>query len=304
MKITHKSFSETINDSISEGVAKIIDSLDMEYEDLSNEENISAISKICEISDGDLKKSGKHRAHEWEHGWSENRDLLKEKMSFDSVLPKYFGKFPYLRFGKKLIKQKSIGLEYKMLCSLEYHYFSKYLLSCKNIFEFGCGTGHNLFRARQLNPSANLTGLDWASSSQDILNELNKNEVLKCNSHKFDFYDPDYKVDIPEETGIYTIAALEQIGTSHENFLQYILSKKPKVCLHVEPIVELLDPAAYLLDDQCVKYCEKRNYLKGFLPRLRELEKEGKVEIIEAKRTNVGSFLIEGYSVVVWRPTV
>lgn len=302
MKITHKDFEKVIVDSVSSRVADIINSLDMRYDELTDFEKKDAFSKIKEISENDLKKSGKHRVLEWESGWMENRNLLKENQTFESVLPKYFGKFPYLRFDGRLVKQISKDLEYNMLCSLEYHYFEKYLSDAKNILEFGCGTGHNLFRARRINDHANLTGLDWAESSQQILNELNASNILKCDSRKFDFFEPDYSFCLKEESAIYTIAALEQIGSSHDSFISYILANKPKVCLHIEPIIELLSPQESFLDEQCVLYCKKRNYLQGFLPKLRELENDGKIEILETKRTNIGSFLIEGYSVIAWRP--
>ena len=46
---------------------------------------------------------------------------------------------------------------------------------------------------------------------------------------------------------------------------------------------ELLD-STKLLDKLCIKYSEKRNYLKGYLPYLEQLESEGKIEIILKKR--------------------
>jgi hypothetical protein len=49
-------------------------------------------------------------------------------------------------------------------------------------------------------------------------------------------------------------------------------------------------------------YHRKRGYLSGFLPRLKSLEAEGRITILEAKRMFFGSLYHEGYSFVVWRP--
>ena len=56
-----------------------------------------------------------------------------------------------------------------------------------------------------------------------------------------------------------------------------------------------------LFDYVAAAYLRKRGYLQGFLPRLRELEREGVIEILQVQRT-FGSLYHDGYSFVVWRP--
>lgn len=94
----------------------------------------------------------------------------------------------------------------------------------------------------------------------------------------------------------------EKIGARWDKFIQYILRNRPKLCIHIEPVAELLD-SGKLIDYLSIEYFKKRNYLEGFLNGLRQLEKEGKVRIHRAQRTYIGSLYIEGYSVVVWSPT-
>jgi hypothetical protein len=59
-----------------------------------------------------------------------------------------------------------------------------------------------------------------------------------------------------------------------------------------------------LVDHLSIQYFKKRNYLDGFLDGLRKLETEGKVNIIDTKRSHIGSLFIEGYSIIVWEPLI
>ena len=56
-----------------------------------------------------------------------------------------------------------------------------------------------------------------------------------------------------------------------------------------------------LVDQLCVLYTKKRNYLKGYLSYLEQLEQEGKIEIILKKRLFGGSLYLEGYPTVIWK---
>ena len=106
-----------------------------------------------------------------------------------------------------------------------------------------------------------------------------------------------------EKSGVYTFAALEQTGENHLDFIHYLIENKPSICLHIEPIAELLSPDQNLLDYLSVEYFKKRNYLSNFYNNLKTLEKDGMIEIIFSSRSGIGSFYVDGYSVVVWRPT-
>ena len=69
----------------------------------------------------------------------------------------------------------------------------------------------------------------------------------------------------------------------------------------MEPIEDLYDEDN-LADYLALRYHRKRGYLSGFLPRLRTLETEGKIRILEIRRMFFGSLYHEGYSFVVWKP--
>jgi hypothetical protein len=117
----------------------------------------------------------------------------------------------------------------------------------------------------------------------------------------FDFFKPDHSFKLDKNGAVITISALEQTGIKFNRFVNYLLKNKPEICIHIEPIYELLDDNN-LMDFLSIKYIQKRNYLWGFLDHLRKLESKGKIKIIKAQRTYIGSLFVDGYSVIVWRP--
>jgi hypothetical protein len=146
--------------------------------------------------------------------------------------------------------------------------------------------------------------LDWAASSQKIIRRLARNGVDRnIFAHRFDFFDPDNSFNLEKNSIVYTSASIEQTGTQYKRFLEYLLRQRPALCIHIEPIAELLDEN-HLLDYLSIQYFKKRKYLSGYLDHLRKLEKQGQIKIHRAQRTYIGSLFIEGYSVIVWSPAM
>ncbi len=160
--------------------------------------------------------------------------------------------------------------------------------------EFGCGTGHNLWRIKEVNKNATLVGCDWTKSSNKIV------EAQGFIGINFDFFKPN-TFNMLENAGVYTVAALEQVGTKFKPFVNYLLKSKPSVVVHIEPMPEYLD-STKLIDYLSIQYMHKRQYLRGFPDYLEKLEKDGKIEILEKRRSGIGSLFIDGYSIIVWRP--
>jgi hypothetical protein len=275
----------------------------LSYRMLSKQGQDTEIIKIIELlKNKELVRAGRDREGQWKDGWAENLEEFKQTKNIESLVPKYFGKIPIVRLNQKFIQPITDNFEYKMLCLLQYWLFDKYLRDVDHIYEFGCGTGHNLLRAAEINPTAILGGFDWAESSQEILSLLYKQYANVRHWGRLDFFEPDYNIQIEKNSAVYTVAALEQVGDKHHEFIQFLLDKKPSICLHIEPIAELLEPDSNVLDYLSVQYFKKRNYLNGFLDSLHRLREEGKIEILREQRSGIGSYFIDGYSVVVWRP--
>lgn len=259
----------------------------MKYKLLNKKEEEETIIKILDtILDPSLPFSGKHRLSQWEKGWGENAKT-------GDITPKYFGKYKVNRLNGKFVWGLSENYEQEMLYTLVDSLAKKYLTNCVNVCEFGCGTGHNLHRIKKLIPKVNPIGLDWAKSSQKILAQYD------MEGHNFDFFNPHF--NMPRDSGVITVAALEQTGRQYKRFVSYLLKKKPQVVVHIEPIPELLDPTK-LIDYLSIAYMKKRHYLEGYLDHLRGLENQGKIKIIEARRSGIGSMFLDGYSIIVWKP--
>lgn len=302
--LTDKDFENAFQEKLSPYVIDQINKYCFEYEDFSSAEYEKLLIKIIDVLlDPEVPQSGTHRLPQWEDGWAENlQALTKSPGDVEQIVPKYFSKYGAVRWQGKLIKPKSEKFEFYTLAIILDWLFEKYCRDTFDIYEFGCGTGHNLLRIRRLNSHAKLWGLDWASSSQQILMQLNESSVdKKIFGHRFDYFNPDYGFNLAEGGIIYTVASLEQVGGHWQPFLDYILQQRPSLCIHIEPVAELLDENI-LLDNLSCKYFRKRNYLNGFLTQLRALEKAGKITIQKAQRTGIGSLFIEGYSVIVWHP--
>ena len=303
--LTFKDFEDLFKENLSDFVREKICEYSLEYFDITNTERDTCIKKIiAALIDKNLVKAGEHRFAQWEVGWKENLKNLIESQDIDSIIPNYFGKYDYVRINRKFVKPASKDFEYRTLCVIVDWLFDKHIREVDAIYEFGCGTGYHLLNARKVNPTATLWGIDWTPASQEIIKQIaSKGVISRLFSHRFDYFNPDMDFSLDKNSAVYTVASLEQIGSKFKKFVNYLIKNKPKLCIHVEPISELLDENN-LIDYLSIEYFKKRNYLSGFLTYLRKLESNGEIKIIRAQRTFVGSLFIEGYSVVVWTPCI
>ena len=176
-----------------------------------------------------------------------------------------------------------------------------YLKDFDSLYEFGCGSGFNLGALALKFPDKNLMGFDWAEPAVDILKLMAEKRGFKLNGKRFDFFNPDYSVKVPSNTAALTFCAFEQIGPRHDAMLEYILKQKPAMVVQMEPTLDYYD-AANPVDDLAIRYHTARKYLMGYLPALKKLADEKRIEIIKTKRIGFGSLYHECYSLHVWRP--
>ncbi len=179
--------------------------------------------------------------------------------------------------------------------------FKKYFGGVHAIYDFGCGTGFNLKALAELYPEKELHGLDFVPSSRDLVNEIAKEYRFHLTGHLFDMRAPDERVTMKENSLAMHFGAVEQLASDIEPLFGYFLKNKPALVVALEPTVELYD-MENLPDYLAAKFHRKRGYTEGYLPKLRTLEAEKKIEIIKVKRTNFGSLFMEGFSFMIWRP--
>jgi len=278
--------------------------LDFTFRSLTSFEKDESLVRILGILLSELPRAGVNRNEDWESGWGQILLDFERKSDETALIPQYFNKFNSVRWRQKLVAPVNKNMESWMLGFILDWISDEFLGDFSTIYEFGAGTGHNLLRFRKRHDLTTLWGLDWTKSSQEIIQQIaTRRADPNIRASCFDYFNPDETFQLADSCAVVTVASLEQIGTGFEPFLNYLMKNGPSLVIHVEPIGELLDQNN-LMDYLSLEYFKKRNYLSGYLTRLRELESRQKIEIIMAQRSYMGSFLIDGYSIVVWRPVV
>ena len=278
-------------------IANRIELRKFDYRLFTPNETDLEIDRILDHIRSGLIPSGPKRINDWEKGWLENLEIYREDQFIDSLIPKYFGKDPILRFKNNLIFSENYDLELNFFATLMDYVSIRYLKSFEHVYEFGCGTFHNLIRIRSLFEKAILTGLDWTTSSNQIGQKLFGE--YQISNYKFDFYNPDFNLKVSDNSCALTVAALEQVGTKSKKFIDYLLLSNFRRVIHVEPVIELLN-SKDRLEATSIKYAQERNYLQGLLPYLEKKEAEGKLKILTAEKSHIGSHYLDGYQIIVW----
>jgi hypothetical protein len=276
----------------------------LSYQRFEQAERDMLLLQVLErIESEKLAIAGERRKGDWEDGWQQNLDeFIESKYDLKMLIPKYFKKNVPFRLFKDYALGKDKNFVYNMTDLFRTWIFRKYLADSDFVYEFGCGTGHNLVCLAQMFPSKRLFGFDWARSSQEILKLIADHFEWDLRGYNFDFFHPSVAIDIAPQSAFFTLGALEQVGPRHQPFLDFVLEKKPKICVNVECLHELYDQDC-LTDYVALKYHKKRNYLDGYVTKLKELETQKKVEIIKIHRQTFGNLYDDPHSYIVWRPT-
>ena len=235
----------------------------------------------------------------WEKGWNENLIDIKTTKDLRCLIPKYTNRDSICRLNGKYIKTENPFFESQLFDIMRHYIFMEYFSDCSNIFEFGCGSGQNIVAMAELYPEKQIYGLDWTEASVDIMNHLGETYNLKVEGHLFDVCSPDYNIEIPENSGVTTIGCLEQIHTDYREFVDYLIYNRPKIVVHIEPILEFYDDTN-LTDYLAIKYHKQKNYLNGYYTYLKELESNGEIRIIKTHNSVFGNIFNNPWSQIIW----
>jgi hypothetical protein len=291
-------------DEIPDRCKEVLKNSDFRYRIVTGAEREDIFLRVLKTIHSDsLKVSGPHRKQDWEKGWSENLENYRASNSdLTQLIPKFVKKKEVIRFRGNYIMPEDPNFETNFVTFMRYFLFSKYFPGISSIYEFGCGTGLNLVAAAELFPDKELYGLDWSQASCDIVYELAKTQHLNLKSVLFDMFSPDDNIKLNSTSAVFTIGAMEQLGTNFKSFVDFILSRRPAVIINIETHYELHDNNS-LFDYVATLFLEKRNYLRGYIEYLRQLEQNGKIDILETRKT-IGPLYHEGYAYTVWKPKV
>ena len=237
----------------------------------------------------------------WENGWMENLVEFRDNLDTECLGPKYFHSGLPIRFRKGFIKSDNPKFQITIDLLVKRCLFELYGTPYQNIYEFGCGTGYNQVVLHEMFPDKELYGFDLTNSAVEILKLLREKLGYRVTGKTFDFTKPDKSIKVPENSVVFTFAALEQIGEKNQAFIDYLLEQDVDTVVHLEPIVEVYDDNN-LLDYLAKWFHTKRHYLSGLLPYLEQLETDSKIELEKVQRLHLGNHNHEGYTLIVWHP--
>ena len=235
----------------------------------------------------------------WDRGWAENLAALRNG-EVDALVPKYIRAGEPLRLLGDFVQPVDPAFHLNWYRVLRDWFFRTYLAGFGEVYEFGCGSGHNLEAALAMFPQASVFGMDWSQPAVDIVYELGRRH-RRVAGFKFDFFAPDESFEFGKNAVVLTAGALEQTADRWGPFLDFLLRKKPARVCHLEPVLEWYDPDS-LIDYTAIAAHRQRRYWSGFFGRLEELERDGRVRILRQHRTRFGGLVVEGYSQIVWEP--
>ena len=242
--------------------------------------------------------SGPKYLPNWEKGWAENRRLYELQRHLSSLIPAYIHKNKIFRFGGQFFTSPNPLFEAHLARVILGHYVQKYLSNATTIVEVGSGSCHYAYWLADRYPEKLVFALDWSEEANRIA-RLVSEDLANFRGFQFDMFSPRPHNFGPSSNALVTVGALEHIGTNFSPLLDWIQSSNFDVIVHLEPILELYDEHN-LVDFLSVQYLLKRNWLRGYLPRLEHLEELGEIEILE-KRRIFGSTFHETYTALVWR---
>jgi SAM-dependent methyltransferase len=247
-------------------------------------------------------KVGAHREQVWENCWSDTKNaFLNAKSDLNALDPVFMGAHPIMRLHGDYARPDDPKFETHWFRVMRRWLFARYLTGEAKAFEFGCGSGFNLAAASQMFPDIELTGLDWSQSAVQLVDSIGQSHGFNLKGRHFDFFNPDPEVSIGRDSVAMTFAALEQTGPRWIAFAEWLLAKRPKLVINMEPILEFYNPRS-LVDDLAIRYHSHRGYLSGYYSWIKAQADSGKVEVMLSRRPGFGSLYHEGYSLVVWRP--
>lgn len=281
----------------------LIEKHDWSYTEINGREQNNLIEAAFErVINKGFSKVQDHDSSRWEKGWGENlEDFKRTNLNFSSLIPKYIRPKMPIRLNGKFVKPSDDNFEHNWYLVMRDWFFRTQLTNFDYIYEFGCGSGHNVAELALMYPEKLIYGFDWVQPSVDIVDNMKNQLNLNVEGGIFNFFKPDYSLEIRPNSAVITMGALEQTGHEFKDFFDFLLEKNPSACFHLEPIYEFYDDAI-LFDFLAVRAHEEKNFWRGAIPFLKGLESRGKLEITKSHRVNFGSFALEGYSQIFWKP--
>ena len=134
------------------------------------------------------------------------------------------------------------------------------------------------------------------------MRQVSVDHNLPLASGRFDFFDPAPELKLEPDSVVFTFCALEQVGARFNTFIDWLVTQRPRMVIHMEPVEEFYDDQN-LFDYMALKYHRHRGYLTGLQPHIASLAAAGEAVIHHQRRLGLGSLFHEGFNLLVWSPT-
>ena len=282
---------------------------DFNFSPISGVERDHVILEILQFIEMDKQKVAvPERKQVWQNGWKENLDQYISGRLEEGLVPKFIRPANVIRLNGAFVRPEDVYFEKSFSRLIQAFCYDQFIKKYKvdHVYEFGCGSCFNLLEMTRLAKKDQLSlsfhGSDFVQSSVDLCSELAKGVCdanIKLEGSLFDMMEPDLRYVIKENSCVFTAASIEQLGNNFEKFIDYLIVQKPKVCYHLEPIVENYDEND-LFDYLQIKFHRKRGYPVGLKGYLEKLEEKGLIKIIKNKRLFFGSKMHECFNFIVW----
>lgn len=271
------------------------------YRVIDGEELDKLIIDILNFIDHDDKVVGiRERACVWNTGWEENLEAFKKnKDDLSAVNPRFLKANQPVRLFQQYVVPSNPYFERDFSILFQYCLFSEYLMHFEHVYEFGCGSGFSTVNIAKLFPNMKIYATDFVPSAIQLINEIAEHHNFDICGSLFDMMDPDYDLNMRENSCALTVCSIEQVSNNFHAFIDYLIEKSPKRCIHIEPIYELYDEDN-LVDYLAMKFHKKRQYPIGFLPYLEKLQSDGIIRIDKVHRVMCGGRNTEAYSYIIW----
>jgi len=260
---------------------------------------------LRELATKEWRTSGEDNPEAWERGWSEVAAEIEKVSVVDpfSLRPGYFRGDEIFRLAGRYVRAVTPDAEFIIGLMVREAVLSRWVRPYERVVEFGCGTGLNLCLLARRFADKHYTGCDWVNPVGRILGRIGDALKVPLDFKLFNMLTASGQgeLKIDSRTAICTVHAIEQLHEHWLSFLQMLLRKRPGICVHLEPLLELYS-AGDPFDDVASEYHRRRRYLQGFVPALRELERQRQIDIVELRRVHFGGKYHEAYSIAVWRP--
>lgn len=281
---------------------ELINSKDFSYRIISGGGDDSEILEALKRINNNTKiVATPERTAVWENGWNENlQEFIDNEYDVNCLMPKYYHPHNVMRWKQKFIRAENPNFQVDFESVAMNYVFESYFAPYDTIYEFGCGSCHKLMTLAELYPDKTLYGLDFTQSAVNIVNLLAQKKKLSLYGRKFDMIHPDYDLKLKPNSAVYTWDSIEQLDSKYEEFLQYLLSNRPSLCVHVEPSHEFYEQDN-LVDYLAYMFHIKRHYPYGFLSRIKQLEQDEKISIIKVNRSYFGDQNNESVNFIIYK---